>query len=308
MSKQALSHRCLAQASPPKGGHKPARTGVVCPVGELSLTGALAARAAGLIEPVLIGPRAAIEAAAKAEELSLDGLEVVDRDDAHDAAATAAAMAGEGALDCLMKGRIHTDELMAAILARSANLRTGQRMSHVFALDVPAYHKGLFITDAALNIAPDLETKASIAQNAIDLARALGITRPKVAVMSASETVMPAMPSTLDAAALAKMSERGQIAGGVVDGPFAFDNAVSGTAAELKGIGGEVAGDADILLVPTIEAGNLLAKQLVYLAGAVIAGIVLGARVPVILTSRADSIEARVVSCAIAQAVAAARA
>ncbi len=205
-----------------------------------------------------------------------------------------------GAAELLMKGSLHTDELMAAVVAREVGLRTGRRISHVFVMDVPTYHKVLLVTDAAINIAPTLEDKVDICQNAIDLAIALGLERPKVAILAAVETVNSKMPATLDAAALCKMAERGQITGGLLDGPLAFDNAISREAAATKGIRSEVAGDPDILLVPDLEAGNILAKQLSFLANADSAGLVLGARVPIILTSRADSVRSRIASCAVA--------
>ena len=279
----------------------PVRMAVVHPCDELSLSGALQAASQGMIVPILVGPRAKIEAVAKEAGLSLDGIEIVDAPHSHAAAERAVALVREGKAEALMKGKLHTDELMAPIVDRDTGLRTERRMSHIFALDVPHYPKALFITDAAINIFPDLDTKRDIVQNAIDLAHALGIARPKVAVLSAVETVYPKIPSTIDAAALCKMLDRGQITGGVIDGPLAFDNAVSKTAAEAKGIRSEVAGDPDILVVPDLEAGNMIAKQLIYLAGAESAGIVLGARVPIVLTSRADGVMSRLASCAMAQ-------
>jgi phosphate acetyltransferase/phosphate butyryltransferase len=281
-------------------GMAPLRTAVVHPVDAPALGAAVEAAKLGLIIPVLVGPAHKIHAAAAEGGFDLAGFEIVDAEHSDDAAATAAAMAGNGEVEALMKGSLHTDELMHAVLAAPARLRTGRRMSHVFAIDAPGYPRPLFITDAALNLTPDLAAKRDIAQNAIDLARALGIVRPRVAVLCAVETVNPAMPSTLDAAALCKMAERGQITGALVDGPLAFDNAVSSQAALIKGIISPVAGHADILLVPDVEAGNMLAKQLEYLGGAQMAGIVLGARVPIILTSRADPTLARLGSCAIA--------
>jgi phosphotransacetylase/acyl dehydratase len=281
-------------------GMAPLRTAVVHPVDTTSLGAALEAARLALIMPVLVGPAAKIHAAAAAGGFDLTGIEIVDVEHSAAAAETAAMLAGAGQVEALMKGALHTDELMHAVLAAPARLRTGRRMSHVFAIDAPAYPRALFITDAALNLTPDLATKRDIVQNAIDLVRALGIVRPRVAVLCAVETVNPAMPSTLDAAALCKMAERGQITGALVDGPLAFDNAVSAQAALIKGIISPVAGHADILLVPDVEAGNMLAKQLEYLGGAQMAGIVLGARVPIILTSRADPTLARLGSCAIA--------
>lgn len=279
----------------------PVRMAVVHPCDDLSLTGALEAASQGMIVPILVGPRDKIEAVAKAAGRSLDGIEIVDAPHSHAAAERAVALVREGKAEVLMKGKLHTDELMAPVVDRDTGLRTERRMSHIFALDVPHYPKPLFITDAAINIFPDLDTKRDIVQNAIDLAHALGIPRPKVAVLSAVETVYPKIPSTVEAAALCKMLDRGQLTGGVIDGPLAFDNAVSKTAAEAKGIHSEVAGDADILVVPDLEAGNMIAKQLVYLAGAEAAGIVLGARVPIVLTSRADGVMSRLASCAMAQ-------
>ena len=281
-------------------GMAPLRTAVVHPVDAASLGAAIEAAALGLIVPVLVGPAQKIHAAAAKGGFDLAGIEIVDTEHSAAAAEKATIMAGDGQVEALMKGALHTDELMHAVLAPAARLRTGRRMSHVFAIDAPAYPRALFITDAALNLAPDLTTKRDILQNAIDLVRALGIVRPRVAVLCAVETVNPAMPATLDAAALCKMAERGQITGALVDGPLAFDNAVSAQAALIKGIISPVAGHADILLVPDVEAGNMLAKQLEYLGGAQMAGIVLGARVPIILTSRADPTLARLGSCVIA--------
>lgn len=281
-------------------GMAPLRTAVVHPVDKASLGAAVEAAALGLIVPVLVGPARKIRAAAAEGGFDLAGIEIVDVEHSTAAAQKAAIMAGDGQVEALMKGALHTDELMHAVLAPAARLRTARRMSHVFAIDAPAYPRALFITDAALNLTPDLATKRDILQNAIDLVRALGIVRPRVAVLCAVETVNPAMPSTLDAAALCKMAERGQITGALVDGPLAFDNAVSAQAALIKGIISPVAGHADILLVPDVEAGNMLAKQLEYLGGAQMAGIVLGARVPIILTSRSDPTLARLGSCAIA--------
>ncbi len=279
----------------------PIRTAVVHPCDALSLTGALEAASQGLIEPVLIGSKTKISAAADEAERSLDGIELVDVPHSHAAAENAVALVRKGAADAIMKGKLHTDELMDAVLDRERGLRTERRMSHIFAFDVPHYPKPLFITDAAINIYPDLNDKRDIIQNAIDLAQALGIAEPKVAILSAVETVTPKIASTVDAAALCKMADRGQITGGILDGPLAFDNAISKSAATTKGIVSDVAGDADILVAPDLEAGNMLAKQLIYLAGAESAGIVLGARVPIILTSRADGAQSRLASCALAQ-------
>lgn len=280
---------------------EPVNTAVVHPCDTVSLSSALDAKSEGMIEPILIGPRAKIEEAAKAAGLTLSGVEVVDVAHSHAAAAEAVQWVRRGRADAIMKGALHTDELMAAIVNRDSGLRTERRMSHIFVLDVPHYTKPLLITDAAINIAPDLNEKRDIVQNAIDLAVTLGIARPKVAILSAVETVSAQLPSTIDAAALCKMAGRGQIRGGLVDGPLAFDNAISKAAAAAKSIDSEVAGDADILVAPDLEAGNMIAKQLIYLAGAEAAGIVLGARVPIMLTSRADGALARLASCTLAQ-------
>ena len=281
-------------------GLDPARTAVVHPVDPNSLRGAVEAAQARLITPVLVGPEARIRAVAQAEGIDLSPYELVPTEHSHAAAARAVALARAGTVEALMKGSLHTDELMHEVVARDTGLRTARRVSHVFAMDVPAYPRPLFLTDAAVNIYPDLEDKRDIVQNAIDLAGVLGIAEPKVAILSAVETVSPKLRSTLEAAALCKMADRGQITGGVVDGPLAFDNAVSEEAARAKGIVSPVAGRADILVVPDLEAGNLLAKQLEYLAEAQGAGIVLGARVPVALTSRADKPLGRMASCALA--------
>jgi phosphotransacetylase len=271
------------------------------------LRGALQAAQLGLIEPMLVGPKKEIEEIATTAGLSLKDFEIVDAENSVDAARKAVALIREGKAEILMKGSLHTDELMAAVVSREGGLRTGRRISHAFVMDVPTYHKVLIVTDAAINIAPALEDKVDICQNAIDLAISLGCSRPKVAILAAVETINSKMQATLDAAALCKMAERGQIKGGALDGPLAFDNAISSEAARTKGIKSEVAGDPDILLAPDLEAGNILAKQLSFLANADSAGIVLGARVPVILTSRADTVRARIASCAVAKSVAYAR-
>jgi phosphate acetyltransferase len=281
-------------------GMPPLRVAVVHPCSAESLQGALDAHAQGLIEAILVGPAAKLRAVAAAAGLDISGLPLVDVPHSHAAAAEAVALVLRGEAQALMKGSLHTDELMGEVVKPSSGLRTERRISHVFVLDVPSYPKPLLISDAAINVTPDLEAKRDIVQNAIDLARALGITCPKVAILAAVETVQAKMPSTLDAAALCKMADRGQIKGGQVDGPLAFDNAISLQAARDKGITSEVAGQADILIAPDLEAGNMLAKQLQYLADAQAAGIVLGARVPVILTSRADGPVSRVASCALA--------
>ena len=279
----------------------PIRTAVVHPCDGASLLGALEAAKEGLIIPILVGPEPKIRATAEAAGGCLDGVELVAAPHSHAAAERAVALAREGSVDALMKGALHTDELMAAAVDAALGLRTERRMSHVFAIDAPHYPKPLFITDAAINIYPDIETKRDIVQNAIDLARSLMIDPPKVAILSAVETVTPKIPSTIDAAALCKMADRGQITDAILDGPLAFDNAVSREAARAKGIFSSVAGDADILVAPDLEAGNMLAKQLVYLAEAGIAGLVLGARVPIMLTSRADGVLSRLASAALAQ-------
>jgi phosphate acetyltransferase len=280
---------------------------VVHPCDAESLGGALQARDAGLIVPVLVGPEEKIRAVAAAEGFSLDGATIVDVAHSHAAAAAAVRMAREGEVLALMKGSLHTDELMSEVVKRDGGLRTSRRVSHVFLMDLPTYSSRLLITDAAINIEPTLEEKADIVQNAIDMAITLGSEHPKVAILAAVETVHPKMRSTVDAAALCKMADRGQIRGGLLDGPLAFDNAVSLAAARTKGIHSEVAGRAEILLVPDLESGNMIAKQLEYLAHAVAAGIVLGARVPIVLTSRADTAKTRAASCAIAQVLARAK-
>ena len=286
---------------------EPVRTAVAHPCEETALAGAIEAGEKGLIRPILVGPAAKIREIAAAHHIDLGRAEIVDAPHSHASAATAVQMVREGRAEILMKGSLHSDELLGAVVAKDTGLRTGRRISHVFIMDVPTYHKVLLVTDAAINIAPTLEDKVHICQNAIDLCRSLGLARPKVAILAAVETVNPKMPSTIDAAALCKMADRGQITGGVLDGPLAFDNAISADAAAIKGIKSEVAGDPDILLVPDLEAGNMLAKQLSFLANADSAGLVLGARVPIILTSRADAVRARIASCAVATMVAHAR-
>ena len=271
---------------------------VVHPCDAVSLSAALDARAAGLIEPVLIAPRARLETVAQQSNLKLGDLRIEDVPHSEAAAARGVELALKGEVEALMKGSLHTDELMGAVV-KSA-LRTGRRMSHCFIMQTPAYPRPFIITDAAINISPTLQDKADIIRNAVDLAHAFGLAKPRVAILAAVETINPNMPATLDAAALCKMADRGQISGAILDGPLAFDNAVSAAAARTKGIVSEVAGAADILVVPDLEAGNMLAKQLEYLGGAAAAGIVLGARVPIVLTSRADTREARIGSCAIA--------
>jgi phosphotransacetylase len=285
----------------------PVPTAVAHPCDATSLAGAVEAAKHGLIVPLLVGPRAKIAEAAASAGINLERLQIVDVPHSHAAAAKAVELIREGKGEVLMKGSLHTDELMAAVVSREGGLRTGRRISHVFIMDVPTYHKVLFVTDGAINIAPTLEDKVDICQNAIDLAISLGREKPKVAILAAVETVTSKMPATIDAAALCKMAERGQIKGGIVDGPLAFDNAISAQAAEIKGIQSSVAGDPDILLAPDLESGNILAKQLSFLANADSAGMVLGARVPIILTSRADSVRSRIASCAVAMLVAHAR-
>src|SRR5271166_2249349 len=281
-------------------GLDPIRTAVVHPVDTPSLLGAVEAGRSRLIIPVLVGPEDKIRAAAEQPRIDLSSYEIVSTEHSDAAAQAAVAMARSGRAEALMKGALHTDELMHAVLDHERGLRTARRMSHVFAIDAPGYPRPLFVTDAAINIYPTLSDKHDIVQNAIDLAHALGIPQPHVAILSAVETVTESIRSTLDAAALCKMADRGQITGGILDGPLAFDNAVSEEAAKTKGIVSPVAGRADIFVVPDLVAGNMLAKQLEYLAEAQIAGIVLGASVPIILTSRADETLARLGSCAIA--------
>jgi phosphate acetyltransferase len=287
-----------------RGAHlAPVRCAVVHPCDTESLQGAVDAANLGLIVPVLVGPSARIRQLAADAGMDISGMQLVDTEHSHASAEAAAALAAQGDVEALMKGSLHTDEMVHAVLGQRA-LRTGRRMSHVFRFDVPAYSKPILITDAALNIHPSLPEKVDIIQNAIDFAHVMGVTAPKVALLSAVETVNPAIPSTLDAAALCKMADRGQIKGGVLDGPLAFDNAISAHAAHVKGIRSPVAGDADILAVPDLESGNMLAKQLEYLAGASGSGSVLGARIPIALTSRADGPAARVASALLVKLVA----
>lgn len=278
----------------------PTPTAVAYPLDAAALAGAIDAAKLGLIWPILVGPRQRIEATALAADIDISPYEIVDVALSHDAAEAAVALVRSGRAELLMKGSLHTDTMMAAVVKRETGLRTERRLSHCFIMDVPHHASALFITDAAINIEPTLAEKVDIVQNAIELAHALGIDCPKVAILSAMETVNPKMLSTIEAAALCKMADRGQITGGVLDGPLALDNAISPEAAAIKKIGGPVAGDADILVVPNLEAGNMLAKSLSFLADADAAGIVLGARVPIILTSRADSLLTRLASCAVA--------
>ena len=285
----------------------PTATAVAHPCDTASLTAVVEAARAGLIAPILVGPAARIRSVAATAGLDISPYPLEDAPNSHGSAAKAVDIVRQGQAHLLMKGSLHTDELMAEVVRRDTGLRTERRVSHVFAMDVPTYHKPLLLTDAAVNIAPTLDDKRDIVQNAVDLARTLGMQEPKVAILSAVETVTTKIPSTIDAAALCKMTERGQIVGAILDGPLAFDNAISAQAARTKGITSPVAGDADILLVPDLEAGNMLAKNLTFLSQADAAGIVLGARVPIILTSRADSQRTRMASCAVAALYAEAR-
>jgi phosphate acetyltransferase len=292
--------RLLRQCDP----LEPIPCAVAHPCDRDSLLGALEAARRGLIVPVLVGPPARIHTVAQANSADLSGIRIVATEHSHASAATAAALARAGEVEMLMKGSLHTDELLGQIVAAQSGLRTERRVSHAFVMDVPAYDRILLVTDAAINIEPTLAEKADIVRNAIDLAQVLGIPMPKVAILSAVETVNPNIRSTLDAAALCKMADRGQIEGGMLDGPLAFDNAISEHAARTKSIRSPVAGHADILMVPNIESGNMLAKQLQYFAGADSAGVVLGARVPVVLTSRADNVRMRIGSAAVAKLMA----
>ncbi len=285
-------------------GMPPVLCAVVHPCDRDSLLAPLEAAKLGLIDPILVGPEDKIRAIAKAEGVDLSPYRIVPTEHSHASAEKAVALVRAGEAEALMKGSLHTDALMAAVVSSATGLRTSRRISHVFLMDVPTHPHALAITDAAINIAPTLEDKMHIAQNVIDLAHVLGVAEPKLAILSAVETINPKIPSTLDAAALCKMADRGQITGGILDGPLAFDNAISEQAARTKKITSPVAGKADILLVPDLEAGNMLAKQLQYLAGADAAGIVLGARVPIVLTSRADNVRTRLASIAVMKLVA----
>jgi phosphate acetyltransferase len=287
--------------------HSPATTAIAHPCDQVSLESAVEARKMKLIEPILVGNKGKIAKAAGDAGIDLGDMEIVDAEHSVDAARKAVALVREGRAEALMKGSLHTDELMSAVVARETGLRTGRRISHCFIMDVPDHADALIITDAAVNIAPDLKTKVDIVQNAIDLAHALGVTAPLVAILSAMETVNPDVPSTIEAAALCKMADRGQITGGLLDGPLALDNAISPEAAAVKKIASPVAGKANVLVVPDLESGNMLAKSLSFLADADAAGIVLGAKVPIILTSRADSLLTRLASCAVALLLVAAR-
>ena len=285
----------------------PIPTAVAHPCDESSLRGAVEAAQLGILQPILVGPRARIEAVAAQFHLNISGYEIVDAPHSHAAADLAVQLAREGKGEMLMKGSLHTDELMGAVVRSGTGLRTERRISHAFIMDVPSQDRPIIVTDAAINIFPTLEDKMHIVQNAIDLAHALGMAQPKVAILSAMETVNPKVQSTVEAAALCKMADRKQITGGILDGPLALDNAIDLAAARIKQIESPVAGLADILVVPDLEAGNMLAKSLSFMAGADAAGIVLGARVPIILTSRADSVTTRLASCAVAALVAQAR-
>lgn len=283
----------------------PVRVAVAYPVDKVSISGALEGRRLGFMEPILYGPKAEIEAAAKAHDLDISSCEIIDCSHEVSSARRAVLDCREGHADMLMKGSLHTDNFMGAVVARDVGLRTARRISHVFVMDVPSYHKMLMITDAAINIYPDLATKADIITNAVGLANILGIETPKVAILSAIETVSPKIESTMEAASLCKMADRGQIQGAILDGPLAFDNAISKEAALIKKIESDVCGDADILVAPNLEASNMISKQLAYLGNAEMAGVVLGAKVPIVLTSRADDARARLGSAAIAALMAA---
>ena len=285
----------------------PTPTAVAHPCDQSSLQGAVDAARLGLITPILVGPRARIEAVAKQYAIDINGLTIVDTPYSEASAAKAVELVREGKAEALMKGSLHTDELMSAVVKRDTGLRTSRRVSHCFVMDVPSYAETLIITDAAVNIAPTLEDKVHIVQNAIDLAHALRFPEVRVAILSAMETVNPQVPSTVEAAALCKMADRHQINGAIIDGPLAFDNAINLESVKIKKIDSPVAGRANVLVVPDLEAGNMLAKSLSFLAGADAAGIVLGARVPIILTSRADSVMTRLASCGVAALVAQAR-
>jgi phosphate acetyltransferase len=296
---ERLIERCKALSPTP--------TAVAHPCDESSLKGAVEAAQLGLLAPILVGPREKIQMLAKQFGLDISTYDIVDSPHSHAAAEAAVHLVREGKAEMLMKGSLHTDELMGAVIARETGLRTARRISHCFVMDVPALEQAIIITDAAVNIFPTLEDKVHIVRNAIELAQAVGKQQPKVAILSAMETVNPKLPSTIEAAALCKMADREQITGGILDGPLALDNAINLNAAKIKKIKSPVAGQADVLVVPDLEAGNMLAKSLSFLADADAAGIVLGARVPVILTSRADSVLSRLASCAVAVLVAKAR-
>ncbi|WP_421738037.1 bifunctional enoyl-CoA hydratase/phosphate acetyltransferase [Caulobacter sp.] len=297
---QLSDHDAYRQLMALTTGHQPVPTAIAHPCSAAAITAAVEAAEAGLIAPILVGPEAKIRSAAEAAGKDITAYRIVAAPHSHAAAAQAVALVRSGEAQLLMKGSLHTDELMGAVVPSATGLRTERRISHAYVMDVPGHPTLLIITDAAINIEPTLEDKADIIRNAIDLAHVIGIEQPKVAILSAVETVTPTIRSTLDAAALCKMADRGQITGGLLDGPLAFDNAISEAAAKEKGIVSPVAGRAEILVVPNLEAGNMLAKQLTFLGGADAAGVVLGARVPIILTSRADSLRTRLASCAVA--------
>ena len=305
---QRSDHRKYEQLVAAAKALKPLRVAVAHPCDAVSLESAIQAAKLGLIVPILVGPPARLMDVAARAGLDLAGLEIVASEHSHDSADKAVALVRAGRADGLMKGSLHTDELMGAVVARDTGVRTARRISHCFIMDVPGHDDALIITDAAVNIAPTLEEKVDIIQNAIDLAHALGVEEVRVAILSAMETVNPKVPSTIEAAALCKMADRGQITGALIDGPLALDNAINVEAAEIKHITSPVAGRANVLVVPDLEAGNMLAKSLSFLAGADAVGIILGARVPIILTSRADSELTRLASCAVAVLVAEARA
>ena len=296
-------HRLVAKAQ----AHPPLKVAVAHPCDQVSLESVAEAAKLKLIQPILVGPEERIRAVAKEHGVDISGFEIVDAEFSQDSAAKAVELVREGRAEALLKGSLHTDELMGAVVKRDTGLRTARRISHCFVMDVPGHDQPLIITDAAVNIAPDLKGKVDITQNAIDLAHALGQKEVRVAILSAMESVNPDVPSTLEAAALCKMADRGQITGAMLDGPLALDNAISAQAAAIKKISSPVAGRANVLVVPDLEAGNMLAKSLSFLADADAAGIVLGAKVPIILTSRADEEMARLASCAVAQLLAAAR-
>jgi phosphate acetyltransferase len=297
---ESREHRKYERLIAATEGLQPLVAAVAHPCDETSLRGALDAAGEGLIVPILVGPKDRIGAASEALGSDLHGIDIVDVPHSEAAAEKAVELVRTGRAELLMKGSLHSDELLAAVTKRETGLRTGRRISHVFVMDVPTHPSTLFITDAAVNIAPDLMAKRDIIQNAVDLYAGLGFGIPKVAILSAVETINPGIPSTIDAAALCKMADRGQISGAELDGPLAFDNAINPEAARIKGIRSPVAGQAQILVVPDLEAGNMLAKNLTFLSNADAAGIVLGARVPIVLTSRADNVRTRMASCAVA--------
>ena len=305
--KGANSHEKYARLIAAAQKEATIKVAIVHPCDDVSLRGAVEAKNLRLIEPILVGPTERVRAVAAQSGIDIEGIEIVNSAHSHDSAAKAVELVAAGRVEALMKGSLHTDELMSAVVSKQSGIRTARRISHCFIMDVPGRSEPLIITDAAVNIAPDLDEKVDIIQNAIDLAHALGAAEVRVAILSAMETVTAKVPSTIEAAALCKMAERGQITGALLDGPLALDNAISPEAAAIKKIVSPVAGRANVLIVPDLEAGNMLAKSLSFLAQAEAAGIVLGARVPIILTSRADSLVTRVASCAVAVMLAAAR-